>query len=507
MRSVNLALKCHDFNNLQIKQKTMSEIKNLNPECIWKNFYALTQVPRPSGHLEKVQKFLLDFAKQVGVEAFKDPADNIVMRKPASPGMESRKGVILQAHMDMVPQKSPESTHNFETDPIEPWIDGEWVKAKNTTLGADNGLGVAAIMAIMEDKTLKHGPVEALITADEETGMYGANALPEGELNGDILLNLDSETWGKFVIGSAGGINLTATLEYKEVETDADDAAVKVTLKGLRGGHSGLEIHEGRGNANKMMVRFVREAIEECEARLATWNGGNMRNAIPFKAEVVLTLPKENVAALKELVNDWKADFIDEYKNIESGIEFFAEEVATPKTEVPVEIQDNLVNAIYACHNDVVRMIPSYPNVVETSSNLAIIEIGEGKAFFKILARSSREDMKDYIVNMLKSCFNMAGMKVETDGSYGGWDPNPESEILHLLLKEYKELFNEDGIIQVDHAGLECSIILGKYPNLDVVSFGPTMKSPHTTTERAFIPSVEPFWQLLKKTLTDVPEK
>ena len=485
----------------------MSEIKNLNPTCIWKNFDALTQVPRPSGHLEKVQQFLLNFAKEVGVEAFIDEGNNVVMRKPASAGMENRKGVILQAHMDMVPQKTPESTHNFETDPIQPWIDGEWVKAKGTTLGADNGIGVAAIMAVMEDKTLVHGPVEALITADEETGMFGANALPEKMLQGDILLNLDSEHWGKFVIGSAGGIDVTATLDYKEVETDAEDVAVRVTLKGLRGGHSGLEIHEGRGNANKMMARFVREAIEECEARLATWHGGNMRNAIPFKAEVVLTLPKENVEALKELVEDWKADFIDEYKGIESGIEFYVEETETPKMEIPVEIQDNIVNAIYGCHNDVLRMIPSYPNVVETSSNLAIIDIEDGHAALKVLARSSREDMKDYIVKTLESCFNMAGMKVETAGSYGGWDPNPDSEILHLLLKVYKELNGEDGIIQVDHAGLECSVILGKYPHLDVVSLGPTMKSPHTTTERALIATVAPFWALLKKTLEEIPAK
>ena len=485
----------------------MSEIKNLQPTCIWKNFHALTQVPRPSGHLEKIQQFLLDFAASVGVEAFKDPAGNIVMRKPATPGMENRKGVILQAHMDMVPQKSPESTHNFVTDPIEPWIDGDWVKARGTTLGADNGMGVAAIMAVMEANDMKHGPIDALITADEETGMFGANDLPENELQGDILLNLDSETWGKFVIGSAGGIDVTATLEYKEVETDPEDKAVRVTLKGFRGGHSGLEIHEGRANANKQMVRFVREAIEECEARLATWHGGNMRNAIPFKAEVVLTLPAENVDALKELVADWKADFEDQFKNIESSIEMYVEEVETPKMEVPVEIQDNLVNAIYACHDGVIRMIPSYPNVVETSSNLAIINIGEGKSMIKILARSSREDMKDYIVKTLESCFNMAGMKVETAGSYGGWDPNPDSEILHLLLKEYKDLFGEDGIIQVDHAGLECSIILGKYPHLDVVSFGPTMKSPHTTTERALIATVEPFWTLLKKALEDIPEK
>jgi dipeptidase D len=485
-----------------------NEIQNLNPACIWKNFYALTQVPRPSGHLEKIQQFLLDFAQQAGVEAFKDPAGNIVMRKAATAGMENRKGIILQAHMDMVPQKTPESKHNFETDPIEPWIDGEWVKAKGTTLGADNGLGVAAIMAVMEAKDLKHGPIDALITADEETGMYGANGLPEGELQGDILLNLDSEHWGKFVIGSAGGIDITATLDYQEVDTDPEDAAVKVTVKNLRGGHSGLEINEGRGNANKLLVQIVREAISETEARLASWNGGNMRNAIPFKAEAVLTLPKENIEALKEIAADWKETFNDEFKLIEpQGIEVLVEDVETPQKEVPVEIQDNLVDAIFACHDGVIRFIPAYPSVVETSSNLAIINIGEGKAAIKILARSSREDMKGYVVTTLESCFSMAGMKVETSGSYGGWDPNPDSEILHLLLKEYKELFGQDGIIQVDHAGLECSVILGKYPWLDVVSLGPTMKSPHTTTERALIETVEPFWQLLKKTLEDVPAK
>lgn len=485
----------------------MNEITKLDPQCIWKNFYALTQVPRPSGHLEKIQQFLLDFGKQVGVEAFKDPAENIVFRKPATPGMENRKGVILQAHMDMVPQKTPDSPHHFETDAIQPWIDGEWVKATNTTLGADNGLGVAAIMAVMEDKSLVHGPVEALITADEETHMVGVNNLPSGELHGDILLNLDTELWGEFVIGSAGGVDVTATLDYQEVDADPTDAAVKVTLQGLRGGHSGLEIQEGRGNANKMMVRFVREAIEETEARLASWHGGNMRNAIPFKAEVVLTLPKENVEALKELAADWLADFQEEYAPIEKNIQLTVEEVATPAKQVPVELQDNLINVIYACHNGVFRMIPHYLDVVETSSNLAIIDIAEGKTAMKILVRSSREDMKENLVKTLESCFNMAGMKVEATGDYAGWDPNPDSEILGLLLKEYKELFGKDGVVQVVHAGLECSVILGKYPHLDVVSLGPTLESPHTTTERALISTVEPFWQLLKKTLADIPEK
>lgn len=486
----------------------MNEIANLQPSCIWRNFDALTKVPRPSGHLEKVQQFLLDFAKRVGVEAFIDEGNNIVMKKPATPGMEHRKVVLMQAHMDMVPQKSPESNHNFETDPIETYIDGEgWVRAKGTTLGADNGLGVAAIMAVMEATDLQHGPVEGLITADEETGMFGANDLPKGELNGDIMLNLDSEMWGKFVIGSAGGVDVDTTLDYEDVETDPEDAALKVTLKGLRGGHSGLEIHEGRGNANKLMVRFVREAVETCEARLVSWKGGNMRNAIPFKAEVVLTMPKENVEAVKALVDDWKADFEDEYKYIEENIEFFAEKVETPKTEVPVEIQDNLIDAIYACHNGVVRMIPAYPDVVETSSNLAIIKIENGKAAFKILVRSSREDMKDYAVKTLESCFNMAGMKVEASGSYGGWAPNPNSEILNMLKRIYKEQNGKETIVQVDHAGLECSVILEKYPNMDVVSLGPTLLSPHTTNERCQISTVEPFWKLLKQVLIEVPEK
>lgn len=484
----------------------MSEIRNLQPAAIWRNFDDLTQIPRPSGHLEKVQQFLLDFAKRVGVEAFEDPAGNIVMRKPATPGYENRKTVLLQAHMDMVPQKAPDSTHNFETDPIETYIEDGWVHAKGTTLGADNGIGVAAIMGVMESNDLKHGPVEALITRDEETGMFGANELPEGELNGDILMNLDSEMWGKFVIGSAGGIDITSTLEYKPVDND-QDCAVRVTLKGLRGGHSGLEINEGRANANKEMTRLVRKAITATGARLASWHGGNMRNAIPFKAEVVLALPKENAEALKSLVEEQRIAVEDEFRGIENGVEFFVENVDNPKELVPEEIQDNLVNAIYACHNGVIRMTPSYPTVVETSSNLAIIDIEAGYAAIKILARSSREDMKEYVATMLESCFSMAGMKTEFSGSYGGWDPNPDSEILNLLKKVYKEHTGMEAAVQADHAGLECSVILSKYPGMDVVSLGPTMLSPHTTGERFKIDTAEPFWKLLTATLEQIPEK
>lgn len=484
----------------------MSEIRNLKPELLWRNFDDLTQIPRPTGHMEKVQAFLLDFAKKVGVEAFVDPAGNVVMRKPATPGYENRKGVILQAHMDMVPQKSPDSNHNFETDPIETHITDGWVYANNTTLGADNGAGVAAIMGVMEDKTLKQGPIEGLITRDEETGMFGANDLPEGELQGDILLNLDSETWGKFVIGSAGGIDITSTLAYKEVEND-QETAVKVTLKGFRGGHSGLEIHEGRANANKEMVRLVRKAMVELGARLATWQGGNMRNAIPFKAEVVLALAKDKVAALKEMVEAQRQLIESEFKTIESNVEFFVEDAEKPAALVPAEIQDNIINAIYAVHNGVLRMIPAYPDVVETSSNLAIINIDANNTNIKILARSAREDMKAYLATQIESCFDLAGMKTEFSASYGGWDPNPDSEILNLLEKVYKEQTGEDVIVQADHAGLECSIILGKYPHLDVVSLGPTIRSPHTATERFKIDTAQPFWDLLVKTLEEIPAK
>lgn len=485
----------------------MSEIKNLKPECIWRNFDLLTQVPRPSGHLEKVQQFLLDFAKSAGVEAFKDKAGNIIMRKPATPGMENRKTAILQAHMDMVPQKEKTSTHNFETDPIETYIDGDWVKAKGTTLGADDGLGVAAIMAVIEDKNLKHGPIEALITADEETGMYGANDLPEGELKGEILLNLDTEQEGEMIIGSAGGVDITATLDYKEAETDKGDIAVKITVKGLKGGHSGLEIGEGRGNANKMLVRILHDAIADDEVCLSSWHGGNMRNAIPFEADAVVTLPKENKEDLLSLAAEYKETFNAEYKGIENDIQVIVEDVDLPAGIVPQEIQDNIVDAIYAAHNGVWRYIPSIPSIVETSSNLAIVDIEGGKAAVKILARSSSETVKEEIATSLESCFNMAGMKVKFSGAYGGWDPNTDSELIKVMRKIYKDLFNEEPIVQVVHAGLECSIILSKYPGLDICSFGPTLLSPHTPNERAYWPSATKFWDLLVKTLEEIPAK
>jgi Xaa-His dipeptidase len=486
----------------------MSEILKLQPEALWRNFHLLTQVPRPSGHLEKIQQFLLDWAKERNLDARLDNAGNILMYKPASPGMEDRKVVTLQGHIDMVPQKTPDSPHNFETDPIETWIDGDWVRARNTTLGADDGMAIATIMAIFEDDTLCHGPLEAFMTSDEETTMYGVEHMEDGLLKGDILLNLDNETHGELMVGSAGGINLTAELEFKPVAPEADDKAVRISLHGLRGGHSGLQINEGRANANKNLARVVADAIANFEARLAEWKGGNMRNAIPREAEAVLTLPAENVAALKETVEtEWQRDLFEEYGIVEPNLKIEVTEVPLPATLVPEEIQDNLVDSLLACHNGVLRFIPHLPTIVETSSNLAIVEIVDGRAFFKVLVRSSRDSMRQNCVDTLEACFSMAGMKVETDGAYPAWQPSPQSEIVELMESVYQDLFGEPAKVQVVHAGLECSVILSHCPNMDVVSFGPTLESPHTPNERCFIPSVDKYWRLVLETLARTPKK
>ena len=438
----------------------MNEILSLAPQNVWKHFYSLTQIPRPSGHLEKIQAFLLEFGKQVGVESFQDEAGNIIYRKPATPGMEDRKSVILQAHMDMVPQKDKHTQHDFEKDPIPVYVDGEWVKAKGTTLGSDNGMGVAAIMAIMEDKTLKHGPLTALITADEETGMYGAFGLKQGTVEGEILLNLDSEEEGELYIGCAGGEDLTATLEYKEEETDPEDVALKVTLKGLRGGHSGIQIGWGHANANKLMARFMNQVIAYDEACLVSWEGGNMRNAIPRECEVVITVPASEVEDVLAFVGE-------------------CEQVWR-----------------YACPNGVERFIPTIPDTVETSSNLAIVEIGNGKAAIKVLTRSSRESMKDYRNTAIESCFSMAGMHVERSGSYSGWEPDVNSPILHAMKESYKAQFGETPEVKVIHA-----------PGLDMISFGPTLQCPHTPEERCHVPSVKKFYDFLLATLENTPKK
>ena len=479
----------------------MSTILQLAPQNVWKHFYSLTQIPRPSGHMEKITEFLVNFGKGLGLESFVDEIGNVIIRKAATPGMENRKGVILQAHMDMVPQKNNDTVHDFTKDPIETYIDGDWVKAKGTTLGADNGLGVAAIMAVLEDNSLKHGSLEALITKDEETGMYGAFGLKPGTLKGEILLNLDSEDEGELYIGCA------ATLEYKEEAPAADLVARKVTLKGLRGGHSGLEINQGRGNANKLLARVVHDVLIEFDSQLASFEGGNMRNAIPREACAVLVFNPEDTEGLEDYIKEYEAQINAEYTPIESGITLTIEPVDLPAAIVPAEIQDNMINVLMACQDGVMRMIPTVPDTVETSSNLAIVIMGGGKAEVRILARSSCDTMKEFLADSLTACFAMAGMKVELSGGYSGWQPNVDSPILHAMKLSYKQQFGVEPAVKVIHAGLECGIIGANCPGLDMISFGPTLRSPHSPDERALIPTVSKFYDFLVATLEQTPEK
>jgi len=485
------------------------EIKDLTPQAVWRNFHALTQIPRPSGHVEKVAQFLVDFAKKNGAEAEIDEAGNVIMRKGATPGYENKAIVVLQAHMDMVPQKSKESNHNFETDPLDVYIDGEWVKAKGTTLGADDGMGVAAAMAVIEDPTVEHGPIEVLITKDEETGMYGAFGLKAGELKAKYLLNLDSETEGEILTGCAGGMDVVCSMGYQELDVDATDMeAYKISIKGLLGGHSGLEINEGRANANKLMARILFAAVNTNLAWLCSWHGGNMRNAIPRDGEAIVLVPKVKESEFLALIEKSKNIFIAEYSDIEKdGIVLTAEHCDKPSKAIPEDIQENLINAVLAAHDGVLRFIPSIPNLVETSSNLAIINIENGKAEIAILARSSQDSMKQYLCNSLVSCFSMAGMEVKLEGGYSGWQPNPKSKLVAMMSEVYNKMYGKKPVVTACHAGLECGIIGVNYPDMDMASMGPTLLSPHTPSERCHIPSVEKFYNFVLEILKNIPNE
>ena len=486
----------------------MGTIESLEPKNVWRNFYSLTQVPRPSGHTEKISGFLVEFGKKLGLESYIDAAGNVVIKKSASKGYENRKTVIMQAHMDMVPQKDTDVKHDFEKDPIDAYVDGDWVTARGTTLGADDGLGVAAIMSVLEDDNIKHGPLVALVTRDEETGMYGAFGIKEGMLQADILLNLDSESEGELFIGCAGGTDVNVSLNYKEEDTPNSLKALKIVLSGLHGGHSGMEICEGYANANKLMARFLYEAISLHNVRLSSWEGGNMRNAIPRYAEAVVLVPEDKIADVKTLVADNEKLYNAEFEVTEkNNIKLTAEDVEAPKTLIPSEIQDNVVDAVLAVQNGVMRYIPTIPSTVETSSNLAIVSVAGGTVDIKFLVRSSDDTMKDYLNKSIGSCFNMAGMKVTFTGSYSGWKPNVDSPILKAMTEAYKEQFKQAPKVSVIHAGLECGVIGAVVPGLDMISFGPTLRSPHTPNEGALIASVPRFWEFLVETLKNTPEK
>ena len=480
---------------------------DLNPQAIWKYFAKICSIPHPSGHTAMIADYLMEAGKELGLETYRDRADNVIIRKPATPGMENRIPVILQAHYDMVPQANKATNHNFETDPILPRIDGEWVLATDTTLGADNGIGMATILAVLEATDLKHGPIEALFTRDEETGMYGAKDIEPGILKGKILLNTDSEADGELYMSCAGGLDIEATFRYQEKETQQLEnyIAYKVTLGGLLGGHSGVDINLGRLNANKAMFRFLKIAVGCHSVRLASYSGGTLRNAIPREAEAIIVIPQVRAKKFLTFVEDFKHTLQHEYGFIEHNIAFSAQEVEMPTKLMPEPAQDDLINAIAACHNGIYRMIPDAPEVVETSSNLSIVTANDGTAEVKILARSSSETQKYALASELESTFSLAGAKVIFDGAYPGWEPNLQSTILHTMRPLYPQILGREAEVKMMHAGLECGIIGASYPGLDMISFGPTIKHPHSPEEKVNIPSVENFWKILCATLENIP--
>lgn len=483
------------------------DIRQLEPKALWQHFYSLTQVPRPSGKKEPIGTFLENYGKSLGLETLRDEIGNVLVRKPATPGMENRKAVVLQAHMDMVPQKNSHVAHNFETDPIQAYIDGDWVTAKDTTLGGDNGIGVAAAMAILESKDIPHPAIEMLITVDEETGMFGAFGLQPGFLKGDILINMDSEDEGELYVGCAGGLDANISFAYREVEIPEGDVALKVSLTGLKGGHSGVDIHLQRANANKLMFRFLKEAVAEYEARLASIDGGSLRNAIPREAFAVITVPAEGVDDLIDLVKEYEELFVEEYKGVEDHITLAVEQVELPNGLLPEEIQDDLINGVTACFNGVFRFIPELPTVVETSNNLAIIQSNGTSVELKSLIRSSVESRKEELASIIESAFALAGAKVEFTGGYPGWKPNLDSPILQEMTKVYENKYGKTPKVMIIHAGLECGILGTHYPKMDMISFGPTIRYPHSPDEKVNIATVQMFWDYLKATLENIPEK
>lgn len=483
-------------------------ICSLEPKAIWENFYKLTQVPRPSNHEEKARKFMLEWAKENNIEASMDEAGNIIMRKAATPGMENRKGVILQGHLDMVPQKNEDTRHDFENDPIQTWIDGEWVRAKGTTLGADNGMGVAAGMAMLTATDIPHGPLEVLITATEETGMDGANGLKPGLLKGDILLNLDSETEGELYVGCAGGIDFSAAFNYKKEEVPAGYKAFRLAIKGLKGGHSGMDINLGRGNSNKLLFRFLKNYAKDLGIRLSTVQGGSLRNAIPRESFAVIALPAENVEKLQAAVRETEAIYQAELSAKEPTLQVLAEPAEMPAFVIDACTQARLTNAVVACPNDPVRMIDSMPDTVETSNNLAIVATEGDSICVKALLRSSVETAKEALAQSIQAVFELAGAdSIDFTGGYPGWKPNPDSAILKEMQDIYEKLYGKKPAIMAVHAGLECGILGSKYPNWDMISFGPTLCSPHSPDERVNIASVGKFWEFLKETLKNIPVK
>ncbi|MFK7832355.1 MAG: aminoacyl-histidine dipeptidase [Winogradskyella sp.] len=485
-----------------------SEIRALEPKQLWNKFADLNAVPRPSKKEARVIQFMKDFGANLGLETIEDEVGNVIIRKPATKGMEDRKAIVMQSHLDMVHQKNNDTEFNFDEQGIEMHVVGDWVKAKGTTLGADNGLGVATIMAILESDTIAHPALEALFTIDEETGMTGAKGLKGGLLKGEILLNLDTEEDDEIGVGCAGGVDVTATREYKEEETPEFKLGYKITVKGLQGGHSGMQIHEGLGNSNKLMNRLLFDGFENFGLRISEIDGGSLRNAIPRESNATVAIDAVHEAAFEAEMKIVADELKVEFKTMEPDLEIVISKIETPKKIMDLGVQEGLTRALYAAWNGVYRMSPDIKGLVETSNNVARVIVKDGHIKIGCLTRSSVESTKLDLANTLRATFELTGCEVELSGDYPGWAPNMDSDILKVLVPIYERLNNgEKPNVAACHAGLECGILGTNYPNMDMISFGPNIKGAHSPDERAQISSAQKYWKFVLEILANIPKR
>ncbi len=481
------------------------EVRALEPKELWNNFADLNAVPRGSKKEEKVRQFMVEFGKKLNLETVVDPIGNVIIKKPAFKGMENRKVLVLQGHLDMVHQKNSDSNFDFDTEGIKMKVDGDWVRAEGTTLGADNGLGVAAIMSVLASTDIAHPALEALFTIDEETGMTGAMGLEAGYLNGEILLNLDTEEDDEIDIGCAGGIDITVESDYHEVSAPVNSIGYSISVTGLNGGHSGMDIHKGLGNANKIMNRIL-YAVQDI-TRISEINGGSLRNAIPRESFAKIAVYHASKSSFLKILKKISKEIKQELKTIDPNLTIEITETEAPNKVMTLISQNALIAAIYASHNGVYRMSNDMEDLVETSNNIARITVKNGSITILCLTRSSVESSKFDLANTLKSTFELAGYKVTLSGSYPGWKPNVNSPILELLSKTYEKLFKSKPGIMACHAGLECGILGTNYPEMDMISFGPTIQGAHSPDEKANIKSSQKFWKFLLTILENIPFK
>ncbi len=483
----------------------MKKLGKLEPKVVWNYFEEICQIPRPSKKEEKIRNFLLDFAEKNGLASKTDEIGNVLISKPATPGMEHRPVIVLQSHLDMVCEKNKERIFDFNNDPIIPIIDGEWVKADGTTLGADNGIGIAAQMAVLTTPGLKHGPMECLFTVDEETGLSGAFALQPGFFSGKILLNLDSEDEGELFIGCAGGVDTIAELDLEKEKTPGNSFGLKIMVHGLWGGHSGDDINKGRGNAIKILTRFLWHAIRKFGVRVADFNGGNLRNAIAREASAWIIVPNVQKEQLIAELNMFSAEVEYEFERTEPNLILDHNSAIRPSMVMTQSSQENFLNMLYACPHGVLEMSTRMKDMVETSTNLASVKfIDDTKILITTSQRSELETRKFYAAEMVRSVFEMAGAKVTHSEGYPGWAPNPDSPVLRIVSESYQRLFGKKPVIRSIHAGLECGLFLEKYPDLDMVSFGPTIRNAHSPDERLQIGTVKKFWDHLADVLKNI---